>query len=366
MANSDNFKIIQSTFQREFRENPGAKPITQVRPGAKPVIPAKPNIQIKNDHFFQKPVPKAISSPELASLPKSDPLNTTVNQLQSHQSFSFQSNSSNYQDTSAKRPLLPFIKTLPVPKPSVNISHHKISTNIPDNAVATNKTKFEKSSPPRLKVLPTEDVLRLKPRKPARPPFVDLEKFTRSNTDFGDYVMMKSFAVPNQRQARLTASQSQPNLTTCYPSQIIRNSLREKQAYKDVPDFSAIKKSNSTSSQVVISKTTGQDNASNMLSTIEKMNKVDEENDRQILKEDSSARIGESEREENSDILDNIVEEASKRTTIQHMRCAVHNLQPAIRDGLKGCHAATLICKLRQVTVTARAPKTDAILKRRA
>ncbi|XP_072261032.1 uncharacterized protein [Pyxicephalus adspersus] len=226
MANSDNFKIIQSTFQREFRENPGAKPITQVRPGAKPVIPAKPNIQIKNDHFFQKPVPKAISSPELASLPKSDPLNTTVNQLQSHQSFSFQSNSSNYQDTSAKRPLLPFIKTLPVPKPSVNISHHKISTNIPDNAVATNKTKFEKSSPPRLKVLPTEDVLRLKPRKPARPPFVDLEKFTRSNTDFGDYVMMKSFAVPNQRQARLTASQSQPNLTTCYPSQIIRNSLR--------------------------------------------------------------------------------------------------------------------------------------------
>ncbi|XP_044134821.1 AP-4 complex subunit mu-1 isoform X1 [Bufo gargarizans] len=109
------------------------------------------------------------------------------------------------------------------------------------------------------------------------------------------------------------------------------------------------------------------DNASNMLSTIEKMN-VDEETSKQMLEEDSSASIGESlETEENADIfLDNFVEDALKLATIHHMRCAVHTLQLAIRDGLKDRHAATLISKLRQVTVAARAPKTDAILKRRA
>ncbi|KAM9329115.1 LOW QUALITY PROTEIN: uncharacterized protein PAF06_019636 [Gastrophryne carolinensis] len=110
------------------------------------------------------------------------------------------------------------------------------------------------------------------------------------------------------------------------------------------------------------------DNASNMLSTIEKMNA--DEGNKQILEleEESSASIGESlETEENADIvLDNFVEQALKLATIHHMRCAVHTLQLAIRDGLKDRHAATLIGKLRQVTVAARAPKTDAILKRRA
>ncbi|KAM9330121.1 LOW QUALITY PROTEIN: uncharacterized protein PAF06_009560 [Gastrophryne carolinensis] len=110
------------------------------------------------------------------------------------------------------------------------------------------------------------------------------------------------------------------------------------------------------------------DNASNMLSTIEKMN-ADEGNEQILeLEEESSASIGESlETEENADIvLDNFVEQALKLATIHHMRCAVHTLQLAIRDGLKDRHAATLIGKLRQVTVAARAPKTDAILKRRA
>ncbi|XP_039612247.1 uncharacterized protein LOC120531155 [Polypterus senegalus] len=69
---------------------------------------------------------------------------------------------------------------------------------------------------------------------------------------------------------------------------------------------------------------------------------------------------------ENTDIVDNIVKEALKLATIHHMRCAVHILQLAIRDGLKDRHAATLIGKLRQVAISARAPKTDAILKRRA
>ncbi|KAL8203142.1 UNVERIFIED_CONTAM: hypothetical protein K2H54_041872 [Gekko kuhli] len=88
-----------------------------------------------------------------------------------------------------------------------------------------------------------------------------------------------------------------------------------------------------------------------MLSTIEKMN-ADEEGNKQILEleEDSSASIGESlETEENADIfLDNFVEEALKLATIYHMRCAIHTLQLAIRDGLKDRHAATLIGKLQQ------------------
>ncbi|KAL8203028.1 UNVERIFIED_CONTAM: hypothetical protein K2H54_036077 [Gekko kuhli] len=90
------------------------------------------------------------------------------------------------------------------------------------------------------------------------------------------------------------------------------------------------------------------DNASNMLSTIEKMN-ADEEGNKQILEleEDSSASIGESlETEENADIfLDNFVEEALKLATIHHMRCTV-------QDGLKDRHAATLIGKLREQTAT--------------
>ncbi|XP_076045666.1 uncharacterized protein LOC143027906 [Oratosquilla oratoria] len=48
------------------------------------------------------------------------------------------------------------------------------------------------------------------------------------------------------------------------------------------------------------------------------------------------------------------------------MRCAVHSLQLAIRDGLKDRHAATLIGKLRQVAIAARTQKNYAILKRRA
>lgn len=110
------------------------------------------------------------------------------------------------------------------------------------------------------------------------------------------------------------------------------------------------------------------DNASNMLSTTEKMNKAIEENAR-VLEDNnetfaSDPQTGQT--RENNEYLDDIVEEVSKAFQIQHMRCAVHTLQLAIRDGLKYHHAATLIEKLRQVAVAARTPKIDAILKRRA
>ncbi|KAM5192398.1 FYN-binding protein 1-like [Mantella aurantiaca] len=260
MAHPGSFKSIQSKFQQELAEKPGTKPITRAPPGAKPVIPAKPNIHLASDRFFQKPVPKALSSPELVISPQSDPFKTTGNQIQSHQSFSFRSNTASHQEASLKRPSLPVIKPLLVPKPSVDISRYTNIANIHVNAVTTNRAKLEKSSPPKLKVLPSDAVLGLKPRKPARPPFVDLDKFTRSNIDNGDYVTMKSFSVPNPRQTRLTASQSQPNLTTCYPSRHIRNSLREKQEiYEDVTDFSSFKKSKSTSLQHVTSQSSEPD-----------------------------------------------------------------------------------------------------------
>lgn len=51
---------------------------------------------------------------------------------------------------------------------------------------------------------------------------------------------------------------------------------------------------------------------------------------------------------------------------IQHMRCAAHTLQLAIRDGLKNKSAHNIVSKLRHVATMARTLKIDAILKRRA
>ena len=47
------------------------------------------------------------------------------------------------------------------------------------------------------------------------------------------------------------------------------------------------------------------------------------------------------------------------------MRCAVHTLQLAIYDGLKGKHASKLIGILRSIAIRARNLKIDVILKRR-
>ena len=47
------------------------------------------------------------------------------------------------------------------------------------------------------------------------------------------------------------------------------------------------------------------------------------------------------------------------------MRCAVHTLQLAICDGLKGRHASKLIGIVRSIAIRARNLKIDAILKKR-
>ena len=70
--------------------------------------------------------------------------------------------------------------------------------------------------------------------------------------------------------------------------------------------------------------------------------------------------------EQQHDSLDDLVKTMSIRFRIHHMRCAVHTLQLAIRDGLQEGHAAALIEKLRKLATAARTPKVDSILKRRA
>lgn len=218
MADPEGFKNIRMKFQKDSGENLSAKPIVQAKPRPKPAIPAKPTIQPVNERFFQKPVPKALSSPDLAVSPKSDPLKAAGNSFHSHQSSC--GSSSRIHEAFVNKPSVPLNKPI-VPKPSVNRSLNK---NIGSPSLHASQIKnIEYPSKPRLKHLPSEAVLGLRPKKPARPPFVDLEKFQESK-DFGDYVIMRSFLDSKQR-TQLTTSQSQPNLTTCYPTRDIINSI---------------------------------------------------------------------------------------------------------------------------------------------
>ena len=105
------------------------------------------------------------------------------------------------------------------------------------------------------------------------------------------------------------------------------------------------------------------DNASNMIKTIEKLNETEETNE-----EEDNVAVEEKEDKQPDYLtsldegLDDVVEKASKLSPIKHMRCAVHTLQLAIRDGLKDPHATNLIGRLRQVAVAARTQKIDYIL----
>ena len=123
------------------------------------------------------------------------------------------------------------------------------------------------------------------------------------------------------------------------------------------------------------------DNASNMISTTKLMNKTTE-SDRQLEEHTGFRETDIFEMEEHSieteeqtefasdehqhDSLDDLVETMSIRFRIHHMRCAVHTLQLAIQDDLQEGHAAALIEKLRKLATSARTPKVDSILKRRA
>ncbi|XP_069833978.1 FYN-binding protein 1-like isoform X2 [Dendropsophus ebraccatus] len=221
MADPEGFKNIRMKFQNESGEKLGAKSIVQVKPGPKPAIPAKPTVQPVSERLFQKPLPKALSSPDLAISPKSDPLKAAGSSICSHQSFSYQSNSRIIHKASVNKPSVPLKKPI-VPKPSVNSPHNKSGT--PSlHAPQMKRPAIQYPTTPRLKLLPSEAVLGPRPKKPARPPFVDLEKF-QGPQDCGDYVIMRSF-LDSKHKTRLTTSQSQPNLTTCFPTRTVRNSV---------------------------------------------------------------------------------------------------------------------------------------------
>ena len=98
-----------------------------------------------------------------------------------------------------------------------------------------------------------------------------------------------------------------------------------------------------------------------MIKTIERLNESEETAD-----EEGTVVAMEEQPDYLDETLDDVAEEASKLCQIKHMRCAVHTLQLAIRDGLKDPQASNLIGKLRQVAVAARTPKNDAIINRRA
>ncbi|XP_073399515.1 uncharacterized protein [Dendrobates tinctorius] len=222
MTDPEGFKNIRMKFQKESGENICAKPILQTKPGSKPAIAAKPIIKPVSEHYFKKPVPKALSSPDLAVSPKIDPLKAAGSSLHLHKSFSYQSNSKILHEAFVNRPSVPLNKPI-VPKRSANTS--LIDTgNCSLNALQIKKSSTGYPNKPRLKLLPSEVVLGLRPKKPARPPFVDLKIF-KEPEDCDDYMVMRSFSDSKQHKTRLTTSQSQPNLTTCYPTYNARNSI---------------------------------------------------------------------------------------------------------------------------------------------
>ena len=63
--------------------------------------------------------------------------------------------------------------------------------------------------------------------------------------------------------------------------------------------------------------------------------------------------------------MNSVVLDYLQLTTMPHMRCAAHNLQLAIRDGLKIVTVASLIIKISRIAAAARIPKVDALLKRK-
>ena len=95
------------------------------------------------------------------------------------------------------------------------------------------------------------------------------------------------------------------------------------------------------------------DNASNMTSFVEKFNQSNNEDEESDFEVDGSTELDEE------DVSYSVMELG----VASHMRCAVHTLQLAIRDGFKEKQVKQLITKLRQIATIARTPKIDAILK---
>ncbi|KAE8632072.1 hypothetical protein XENTR_v10001415 [Xenopus tropicalis] len=255
MAETEDFKSLRSRFQKNVEDNKIKlhPPSTRTKPTI-PIKPIKPNVGTATNQVFPRPLPKSTSSPELPQFSSQNRFKTTGNNALSHQSFTSRSNlkvqtetsEKNVQNNSNAKPTLPIKPLLPKPgyvaRPSVDMS-----TNPSPKFNTPPKDKFDDI--PKLKLLPSKAVLGPKPKKPARPPYVDLDKF-KPLDDFGDYVVMRSNTDVRREPPKIFASHSQPNLATCSPSRSIRRSVRESQEfYEDVIQFSPFRNNKAASLQ---------------------------------------------------------------------------------------------------------------------
>ena len=119
------------------------------------------------------------------------------------------------------------------------------------------------------------------------------------------------------------------------------------------------------------------DNASNMISTIKKINQSvtkyqlnDSDEDTIDVSTSSASEDYDPEPDEsyrNPDFSDEFyfsLDTTVIDSRIHHMQCAVHTLQSAICDALNGRYASKLIGIVRSIAIRARNLKIDAILKR--
>uniref|UniRef100_A0A8C5P688 SH3 domain-containing protein n=2 Tax=Leptobrachium leishanense TaxID=445787 RepID=A0A8C5P688_9ANUR len=209
MAETEDFKSIRSRFQSEIENQKVTKPV----PVLKPTIPVRPNLGPSTDRFFKRPIPKALSSPELPALPIRNHLKNAGNQ-----SFTSRTSCKTHISTKEKndtdnvinKPALP-PKPL-VKKDSADFMKTNIVLDILSQPLTSKPPADDKRrSVPKLNHLPSVTVLGPKPKKPARPPFVNLDKF-KNSTDSDIYVVMRGSA------ECLRHSSSQPNLVAFSPS----------------------------------------------------------------------------------------------------------------------------------------------------
>ena len=89
------------------------------------------------------------------------------------------------------------------------------------------------------------------------------------------------------------------------------------------------------------------DNASNMTKTIERLNEDDPEVESDTPQDEAA---------DESEDYDGIENDCAMRVNIHHMRCAVHTLQLAIKDGLKLPNCDKLLTKTRHIVTKLRSP----------
>lgn len=115
------------------------------------------------------------------------------------------------------------------------------------------------------------------------------------------------------------------------------------------------------------------DNATNMLSSVRKINDFgletddEDESDESGTDESVGSRVFGIDDENALDDHDlALLARRLPMPIVSHMRCGAHTLQLAVRDGLKERNVATLLGKIRQMVTVARTPKISAILLKRA